>query len=525
MSAGFVLNKKSRVVLETANGGGGGAGATGATGATGAGGGAGATGATGAGGAAGAVGATGATGATGAAGGLGPTGATGPTARTALGPVRFIDPSNSSGVASDANTGANATNTPPGTGPILTTSHLNDLLFFKSLTGATTIHYMSPDVGSIDLDYSTVSLEAFNLNFTGTPQPLHTAVLDAGTIVMNPAAASGGQRQTAHSGVLDFTPWVFAGGQAGQGTATDGCYVKDLGTASTAWLMSLTIGVATPSLSQPVSSIAFGPGSVASGDPFQVVQGSALSLVAQTPPVSSGGIVAFTDFAFGVTSQGANGATYLRCSFSNPAGLSVDGTFQNCFVGAGFFATTGVGGSQIDAGGIIVTPNDIYPAQLLFASGVYVTGTTLVVNTATYPGLELSDGFGGGGMQLQNMSGGVTGGALIVNISTNLDPALIWGNGNSGFGVLLQPGATALVSRTAGKIPSVTGVSGDFAFATIGGNTTVGRAFDNSTGAYTEPGAVATRSTTWAHFAAALGAGGFNFGAHWPETNAHINGL
>ncbi|MEK7765319.1 MAG: hypothetical protein AAB368_03690, partial [bacterium] len=60
-------------------------------------------------------------------------------------------------MASDANTGATALT------PILTTSHLNDLLFFRILTSNVLITYMSDDPGIVGLDYSTMDLGTFTL--------------------------------------------------------------------------------------------------------------------------------------------------------------------------------------------------------------------------------------------------------------------------------------------------------------------------------------------------------------------------
>jgi hypothetical protein len=113
--------------------------------------------------------------------------------------------------------------------------------------------------------------------------------------------------------------------------------------------------------------------------------------------------------------------------------------------------------------------------------------------------------------------------ALVNSTGVNM---LVWGNGNAGTGVAMEPGATLVVPDEVGKVPSVTGTGGDFGFVNVNGATiTVGRAFNDPTGAYTEAGGPATRATTWANFAAAIGGGGFGFQAHCVQTNASIVGL
>ena len=99
---------------------------------------------------------------------------------------------------------------------------------------------------------------------------------------------------------------------------------------------------------------------------------------------------------------------------------------------------------------------------------------------------------------------------------------------NGQIGMTVYPGATAIVPGTAPNIPTVTGTAGDFGFIPqqgTAGPVTVARAWNDAVGAYTEAGGVATRTTTWAHFVASIGAGGFDFQAHNPATSASIVGV
>jgi len=509
-------------------------GSPGATGATGAAGTNGATGATGSAGLNGATGATGATGAgatgatgagvTGATGSNGPTGATGATgssalpARQPLGVVRFIDPANSTGFASDSNTGATSNNVPPGSGPILTTAHLNALLFLKALTGDVTITYMSDDTSGVGLDWSTMDLSTHALNFQGAPTVVHNGgTLNAGTTTINPAAAGGGQRQTAHTtDIVDFGPFVTT--DLG-GAAPFPCLLVDQVTTDTTWIVS-GVGSATASCSRPVTT-GMTAGAIASGHAYQIRRGTQLMTATASIPVSSGGLVTFNDFAF--STIGIDGAVYNRCSF---AITSSGGTLNNCF-GHAFVQTNAIGFLSLVAGVLVSTSGDELTAPVTLSGDTYVTGAGLLMGNTFYSSVFVTPGIGAG-VQINDSDNGVlvvTPEALVFSTSSPSNP-LIWGNGNVQFGMLVQPGGSITVGDEPATLPTVTGTSGDFAF--LGPNgvlAAVARAWDDSVGAYTEAGGPATRTCTWANFAAAIGAGGFNFQAHNPATNAQIIGL
>lgn len=94
--------------------------------------------------------------------------------------------------------------------------------------------------------------------------------------------------------------------------------------------------------------------------------------------------------------------------------------------------------------------------------------------------------------------------------------ALIWGNGNDGYGIVIQPGTTLTVDSN--YVPNITGTLGDFAFNTKGGPTNLGRAWNESAGLWTAP-----ITTSWSNFILAL-TSGFGYNAHYVTTNSAIVG-
>lgn len=505
MSTGHLPNRASRIVVIDAITGGGGGGSTGPNGAT---------------------GATGPIGATGPDITPGPVGtvltSTGGSAtyqfiqRTPIGPVAFIDPANSTGFASDANTGVNAANIPPGSGPILTTDHLNTLLFDRFLTGNRTITYMSDDVSGTGLDRSTLYIGPFTLTLQGTPQVLHAGgTLNAGTIAINPST---NQRQTVHtSDLATFNPYVFT---LFGGAAANPVYIEDNVTTSSAWIVTDTTP-ATPSVTQPINNDGT-IGALTIGNAYHLARGGILTL-ANGGPTGNGGVV-YNDFAFTISSLGDPTASFNRCSFLNTA--SSQGSYQNCafafgaigpaFITSGLYIPNGDTGETV---GTLAIGGNAYIAQPtvdnIFALGASFIGSLFIFeqfgpNTG---GIQIQDSFANGLEVFQ-------GGAVIAE-------TLIWGNGNTGVGVHVRPGASiALGSKTNGTSPTVTGTAGDFAFGAVDSltNITVARAWNNAVGAYTEAGGVATRTTTWAHFTATLGVGGFNFQAHCLESGSALVG-
>lgn len=434
--------------------------------------------------------------------------------RAPLGPVRFIDPSNVSGLANDANSGATALL------PILTTAHLNSLLFFRSLTGDVTITYMSDDpIGGLDL--STLDIGTFALTFQGTPQTLHTGgTLNAGTIAINHNA---NQRQVAHtSDLASFNPFVHTtfGGAAANPTR-----LIDNVTTSSAWIVTDATPVA-PSLTQPVNPDGT-IGTLTIGDAYRIVRGSILTLEdTSSPSFELNGQVTFNDFAFDLGSVGPNVGSGLhqgssgfqpvafnRCSFLDTANVS--GSYSDCafmfgasgngtiFLAAGLYVSNSSTGEM---NGSLALGGNCYVAQPTVNS-IFECGGVLIANLFIFEQF----GVASGGIQIQDS---IADGISIRQGACLLGQALIWGSGNAGVGVIVGPAAAAAIGSS-GLIPSVTGAMGDFAFRLAGNvKIQVARAWNDATGAYTEAGGPATRATTWANFTAAIGAGGFALNAH-----------
>jgi hypothetical protein len=459
----------------------------------------------------------------GAAGGGGGGGG---ASRQPLGPIAFIDPANSTGFAADTNTGATSNNVPPGSGPILTITHLNTLLFFRSLTANRTITSLSDDATGTGLDWSTMDLGAFTLTFQLTPTVLHSGgTINAGTTAINPAAAAGGQRQTVHtSDLASFTPFVFTG--LG-GAAANPCLLVDTVLNNNAWIAS-GIGSPTASMTRPVTS-ATAAAPLTIGDTYKIQQGGVITLATQSPALNTGGAVVINDAAFPANSVGPNGCTYNRCSWLGP--LAVGGTFNDCYFGLDMVESSDPMGAVLIVAGLLVSASiGEVNAPVTFEGDVYIAGAGLFLGPDFYSSVFITGGAVGSGIQIQDSVGpGVT---VIGSQSPGLfgfggNNGLIWGNGNTGVGVLIEAGATLGVSATLATRPTVTGTGGNFGFVQQNGSAvlTVARAFDPTTGEYTEIGGAATRTTTWAHFAATIAAGGFAFQAHNPETNAHIVGV
>lgn len=88
----------------------------------------------------------------------------------------------------------------------------------------------------------------------------------------------------------------------------------------------------------------------------------------------------------------------------------------------------------------------------------------------------------------------------------------VYGLGNAGVGVKVQPGSRMLWDGT--NVPSVTGTGGDFSLA----GATQARGWDEANGRYT----AGTIASTWANLNAAVGGGGFGGAAFCVNANACI---
>jgi hypothetical protein len=413
----------------------------------------------------------------------------------------YVDPADESGHASDAN---------PGTDPafpILSTAHLNALIFLGSMIGDTLIQYESDDLSGTQLDYSTLVANGFALSIAGTPQVLHSGgTLAAGTVAIDPATQ---QRQTVHtSDLASFVPYVVT---ALGGGAANPTRVNDTTTHSGAWVMSAATP-ATPDLTRPISNASFALGALTIGDPYTITRGSILSLapMGQTEIAAS-----LQDFALDAATFGSLNelTSYLRCTFLffTPPGDLID-----CMAASDF---TVYGGSQFAAAGGAVCAG-CFCSALQLTADVYITGTRLLCSgesTATTSIVNSDLGGNAAGIQLQDCAGFF--GAMLVGAASQVDISdLVWGTGNTGAGVLMEANGKLTIGSTT-VVPTVTGAQGDLGFATPpgGGIVNLARAWDEGGGAYTT-----ARATTWANFAAALGAGGLDYNAHYLSINAHV---
>lgn len=441
--------------------------------------------------------------------------------RIALGPVRYIDPAGTVTGSSDSNTGANPTNSPAGTGPIRTTAHLNALLFFRFLTGeSTTITYLSDDTSGTPLDLSTLDMAGTGLTFQGEPSSAHVGGTINGGAAINPAAAGGGQRQevTVSDGITDWSPYVPS--QVG-GAAALPVLLNDTTASVTAWVMGSS--ESTAFLSRPLDG-GFAAGAITNGDSYALTVGTQITIADKVFPLN--GVPNFFDFS--VLSCGTEACAWGRCSFNAP--ITFSGNFNNCCIAESFAETTGQGTISLTGGGWITHAGNSSQGQISCDLDPYVTGTSLVLSNEVFPNLGIVTNEGGAGLQVQDMTD--TNGAVQVMIPWSIATVagaggnpLLWGNGNIGPGVTLGPGATFTMGSNVP--PSIIGAAANFAFAGAAGAglVTVGRTFNEATGTITESGGAATRTTTWAHFAAAIASGGFNFAAWCVSTGARVVGL
>lgn len=431
-------------------------------------------------------------------------------ARTAwVHPVFFVDPSDVSGHANDNNNGLTATS------PIMSTGELNKRLFERDVQVASVINYMSDDPKNEGLDLSTTSIGLAapgSLTFQGTVQIAHTGgILDPGTVDINPMAAGGGQRQTAHTtDITDFGPYVVT---ELNGTSNYPERLVDTVTDNGAWIVS---GSSTASMSRPVNAAGTGVGPITVGNAYKIQRGSLLSLAYGAVTIGNG-TLAFNDFTFDANSTGPRvfdsispTVSYLRCGFLAP--LVVGGVFTDCYLTSGmqgcFIAT-------ILAGVLLTNPNDDQSGNVMFSADTYVTGGSIFqcgqgfYQNIFIEGDQLGLGYNDNGLQVQDLTvvdqGDLPGLWLQQGGSLSIY-SLLWGNGNADVGLLIEAGTAIVLSGFV--VPNITGVNGDFAFN--GGGVTerhTAQAWNGT--AFTAPIAC-----TWANFSTPIASGGLGGNAH-----------
>lgn len=427
----------------------------------------------------------------------------------------YCDPQDSTGHASDSNPGTLLL-------PILTTDEVIRRFFFGQLVGTTLLQYLSDELGTTGLDLSTVALGTFNLNCVGTPTVTHTGgTLNAGTTAINASASGGGQRQAIHTtDIADWGPFVVTllGGSS--------AHPQQIKTPSAqSWIMA-GAGSATASVGRGVDSAVTTSPAFTIGNAYTTERKTILPLTSAFAPQSDGGQLTFTDFSFTPGSVGPitfatfapGGVTpvvYNHCAFEGA--LFVGGLFNDCFCQNGaqgnFFATFIAGGYLPNAA------TDAQTGVMSFSGDIYVTGpSSFTVGATFYQAVFVFEGALGlgtdSGMQIQDSQTVDTGAFIAAQGGTPLLGGLVWGNGNTGTGFVIEGGTVSLPGNI---IPSVIGTQGEFGFGRLGTIVHVARPWDETGDAY-----ASSRATTWANFVAAIGSGGFGSQAHDVSSNACI---
>ena len=428
------------------------------------------------------------------------------TSGTVVEPVPFfVDPQNSTGNANDNG---------PGTAqePLLTIAGLNTRLAFASITAAVTITILG-DVkpGDAALNIATVSLTSTgSLTFQGTPQVVHTGTLTGATTAINPAAQ---QRQILADTALGVNGWAPF-----EGLMLRVVSGPNAGTVCN--VVSHIAGTSNANADRPITLDAT-PGTITSGDHYEIASGSRLNVLSANAVNAIATVgVSFVDFTF-VEGFAANmdGVSFVfRCTTALPVHNSTEFcSFVACYLSGGI---VGAGVTLSFAAGTVSIPtNRQIAAHIEFTADTYVTGVGLPIGPDGYQNVLVNDEDGTGGVQVQDTTNPL--GAIIVEAGGQLlgsgrNHGLIWGNGNTGAGMVAGPGATIEVGP---EPPTVTGAVGDFGFTAPETSTIimVARAWNDTSGVYT-----ANVATTWANFLAAIGSAGLGGQAHSLMTNAHI---
>jgi hypothetical protein len=270
-------------------------------------------------------------------------------------------------------------------------------------------------------------------------------------------------------------------------------------------------------------------GTLSAGDSYQIQRGSLLQICGAMT-CANGAALVIQDIAFGaspnVTTPGSTVPIYNRCSFGGgPSGANVlvSGLYQHCFFADDISI---VGGAGIVAGALILNGGNCGSSVLEFFADTYVT-----TNNAQFAFLCETNQFGnvsvfagvGAGIQLQDIPNAT--GALIVGSTPPLltatdenGNALVWGNGNTGLGIAILPGATATVPAGAAVVPTVTGAQGDWGFVGQNGGALVkaARPWNEAGNAYG-----ASAAASWPNFSGAA----FGFQAFNNATRAGLVGI
>jgi hypothetical protein len=342
---------------------------------------------------------------------------------------------------------------------------------------------------------------------------VHSGTLTGGTTAINPSAQ---QRQVLEDTALGgggWTPYLnmrvtdTTGGNAGTG-----CFVMKV------------LAADKSDCTQPCTA-AGSYGTMVSGDSYNIVSNPTLGvgfldIVWNAPSGPANGVI-FKDLVisgFPVAQDDNVGYLFQRCIFQSTLGYSVGGTVSptclDCLLGTTGTSFVGFAPITISFGGFITSGTET-STQLTLSGNVYVTGVQLALQGPVPTILVGTAGTAGNGAQFQDCTLGGTEGALVVGAALfNTIGALTWGNGNAGFGVNIDPGGKFLFSQS--LPPTVTGTSGDVAMVDATGSPVAfASAWVPSANGYGPLSAL-----SWATLASST----FGYGAHQPETDAHLVG-
>lgn len=206
-----------------------------------------------------------------------------------------------------------------------------------------------------------------------------------------------------------------------------------------------------------------------------------------------------------------------------------ESVFNNCYIGSGIFAEANILGSFINAG-LIGSQNVTNNLGIIGGGGAVALNIDVMLQGTGIRGYNIriqsacvfdsiasltssSHGVDVGRTQVHTSQElGIAGGGITLGRTQTLqhdNNIRLWGSGNEGFGVHVQPGCM-FKGRL---IPTITGTLGDFGLA----HATTARAFDEATGAYTT-----ARAATWTNLNGTIAGGGLASNAHNVPAAAHI---
>ena len=424
---------------------------------------------------------------------------------------------------SDANSGLSPAD------PIQTNPRLQAMISGFEYRSALTVHYETDEFAApvTRLDLDVVLSGPGTIHFVSTPQVAATGTLTAVTAIA-PATQTRASVTDGSKPAGFFVPFAD-----GLHWIVDTAAGPNLGATA-----AITQGSGSSATTgRPRSNVAPYPAAVFSpGDSYQVVRGSRLTLGdVQVWSLSTLG-VDFTGFAFQSseltywdTTLGTVGDPHsassvaVQCSATVWGGplvpLAINCHFGNPSSSTASMVTAGPVG--IDGGAWWAQALQDFARKVLLASDVWVGAFGAFVTPATFPGgLAVTAGVGAGAQFQDCSQSGIILHAMGNDFAGSLaGQGLMWGTGNSGFGLQLGAGAIAAVPSGGGNpsVPTVTGFAGDVGLLETGSTLNLAFAFNPVTGTYSGGLQVAS----WANFNGAT----FNTNMHQPASASSVVGV